>query len=98
YSNMTLFGDIYAVPYDLTLPRIVSALFNATTVLATVIIAVFLFGNIWWGMLAGLFLLLTPRFVFFGHLVFFVSLIFFFFFYLVLVSYAFLSIAMTLFF
>lgn len=79
YIKTSLTHTVYAVPYDFVVPRVISALFSAGTVLLTVILADYILGNIWWSMLAGGFLLLNPRFVFLGQLVTFESLSIFFF-------------------
>jgi hypothetical protein len=77
YIFTGLMGNWYAMPYDYTFPRVASALLNSCAVLITVIFAGYLIGNIC-GFLAGLFLLLTPRFVFLGQLVTYESISVFF--------------------
>lgn len=67
-------NKIYAVPYDFTLSRVVSALFNSLAVLFVVVLAGFLIENIWLSVAAGVFLTFTPRFVFLGQLVTFESI------------------------
>lgn len=76
----TIFWDkLYVVPYDYTLPRIVSALANAFAVLFTVIFMTFFIENLYWCLLPGVLLILTPNFVYLGQLVTFESLSVFFF-------------------
>jgi hypothetical protein len=67
YIFTGLAGNWYAVPYDFTLPRVASAILNSLAVTITVIFASYLVG-VTWGFLAGILMLLTPRFVFLGQL------------------------------
>ncbi len=69
----TIGYNTYVIPYDYTFARLLSALFNSLAVVMTVVIASYYVSKRW-ALLAGLFLLLTPRFVFLGQLATFESI------------------------
>jgi 4-amino-4-deoxy-L-arabinose transferase-like glycosyltransferase len=79
YLRTILWDKEYAVPYDFTFPRVISAFFLAFAVVFTTVLAGYVIERMWWSMLPGIFLLLTPRFVYLGQLMTFESLSVFFF-------------------
>lgn len=73
YIITGLRDKLFAVNYDFTFPRIISALFNSAAVAIITIIAFFILRDLW-AIVPGLFLLLTPRFIVMGQLVTYESL------------------------
>lgn len=69
-QNFILTGiqnKLFAVSYDFSLPRIVSAIFNSLGVVLTGILAMFILEEFWF--VAGLLLIFIPRFLVMGQLV-----------------------------
>ena len=73
YIKTQLGNKLYMISYDLTTPRFISAIFNSLAVALTVFIALYFLKEIW-AIVAGVFLLFTPRFVVMGQLITFESL------------------------
>lgn len=78
YIKTQIGNELYMVSYDLTTPRLVSALLNSLAVTLTVLIAMLFLSELW-AFLAGAFLILIPRFLAMGQLITFESVTVFFF-------------------
>ncbi len=90
YIKTQLGNKLYMVSYDYTMARVLSALFNSLAITFTVLIALN-FLSAFWSLLAGIFMLLIPRFVVMGQLVTFESLTIFLFTLTLLVFYKLLN-------
>jgi hypothetical protein len=73
YIITQLQDTLYAVSYDLTFPRATSALFNTLAIVLTVLLARRVV-SVFWSYIAGVFLLVTSRFVGMGQLITYESL------------------------
>jgi hypothetical protein len=73
YIKTQIGNKLFMISYDYTAPRLASAAFNALAVTLTVFIALYFLSELW-AVIAGLFLLVTPRFIAMGQLITFESL------------------------
>lgn len=73
YIKTQLNNRLYMISYDYTMPRVLSAFFNSMAVTLTVLLALFILSE-FWALMAGIFMLLVPRFVAMGQLVTFESI------------------------
>lgn len=73
YIKTQLGKRLYMISYDYTMPRVLSAFFNSMAVTLTVLLALYFLSE-FWALMAGIFMILVPRFVVMGQLVTFESL------------------------